>query len=63
MSVVGGTPLFRLIETGDAVRFHEGLARQGILVRVFDDRPTLARVGLPGDAADFDRLADALASL
>ena len=60
ISVVGGTSLYRLIETDNAARLHEGLARYGILVRIFDDRPTLARIGLPGEAAAFDRLADAL---
>lgn len=60
ISVVGGTSLYRLIETDNAARLHEGLARRGILVRIFDDRPTLARIGLPGEAAAFDRLADAL---
>ena len=63
LTVVGGTSLFRLIETADAQRLHEGLARRGIWVRVFDGRPSLARFGLPGDDAAFDRLADALASL
>ena len=62
ISVVGGTSLYRLIETDNASRLHEGLARQGLLVRIFDDWPALARVGLPGEAAAFDRLADALNS-
>lgn len=61
ITVMGGTSLFRLIETGDAARLHERLARRGILVRIFDDRPTLARVGLPGDAAGLERLSAALA--
>ena len=60
ISVVGGTSLYRLIKTDTAARLHDGLARQGILARIFDDRPTLARIGLPGEAAAFDRLADAL---
>ncbi len=58
--VVGGTSLFRLIETDNAARLHDGLARQGIWVRIFDDRPTLVRIGLPGETAAFERLADAL---
>ena len=62
ISVVGGTSLYRLIKIDNATRLHDGLARQGILVRIFDDRPTLARIGLPGDAAAFERLADALNS-
>ena len=60
ISVVGGTSLYRLIKTDSAARLHERLARQGILVRIFDDRPNLARIGLPGEAASFNRLADAL---
>ncbi len=63
VSVVGGTSLFRLVETDNAARLRDGLARRGILVRIFDDQPTLARIGLPGDKAAFERLADALASL
>jgi len=60
ISVVGGTSLYRLIKIDSAARLHERLARQGILVRIFDDRPNLARIGLPGEAASFNRLADAL---
>jgi cobalamin biosynthetic protein CobC len=60
--VAGGTSLFRLIETGNAARLHERLAERGILVRIFDGRPTRMRVGLPPDGAAFDRLAAALAN-
>lgn len=62
LTVIGGTSLFRLIEIDDAGRLHEKLTRHGILLRIFDDRPTLARIGLPGGDAAFDRLAAALAS-
>lgn len=61
LTVIGGTSLFRLIETGDAARLYERLVRHGILLRIFDGRPTLARIGLPGGEAAFDRLAAALA--
>lgn len=61
LTVTGGTPLFRLVETGDAAGLWERLARQGILVRIFDRYPNLVRIGLPGDAAGFQRLAAALA--
>ncbi len=61
LAVVGGTSLFRLAETPDAAALHEGLARHGILTRVFDGRPGLIRIGLPGADLNFDRLAAALA--
>ena len=63
MRVVGGTSLFRLVETDSAASLYEALGRRGILVRVFADRPNLVRFGLPGDDDSFDRLAAALAGL
>jgi cobalamin biosynthetic protein CobC len=61
-AVLGGTPLFRLIESEAASRWYEALGRCGILVRRFPDEPTRLRIGLPGDEPEWARLADALAS-
>lgn len=58
--VLGGTILFRLVEHCDASRVADALARHGIHVRRFTDRPTLLRFGLPADDAEFARLAAAL---
>lgn len=63
MRVVGGTSLFRLVETSGAASLYEALGRRGILVRVFADRPDLVRIGLPGGDDSFDRLAAALAAI
>nr|WP_282571782.1 threonine-phosphate decarboxylase CobD [Roseomonas acroporae] len=56
---LGGTHLFRLAE-GDAAGWYERLGRAGILVRPFAARPRWLRLGLPGDAAAWDRLEAAL---
>ena len=58
--VVGGTILFRLAEHGDAPLMADALARHGIHIRRFADRPTLLRFGLPASDAEFARLASAL---
>jgi len=57
---VGGTDLFRLVETEDAQAVFEKLARRGILVRPFGSYPTWLRFGLPGDEAGWKRLTEAL---
>lgn len=57
-----GTPLFQWIRTEHAHAVHDALARQGVLVRRFDDPPSL-RFGLPGTETAWARLADALAML
>lgn len=56
----GGTMLFRLFEHGEAPRLADALARHGIHVRRFADRPTLLRFGLPANDEEFSRLAAAL---
>jgi cobalamin biosynthetic protein CobC len=61
MSLVGGTSLFRLVETGAAAEIAERLGRNGILVRRFAERPRWLRFGLPPDEAASDRLATSLA--
>src|SRR6516165_977507 len=60
-TLVGGTPLFRLYETGDAQVAQERLARAHIWSRVFAQSPGWLRLGLPGNEAEWVRLASALA--
>jgi cobalamin biosynthesis protein CobC len=60
-TLVGGTPLFRLYDTGDAAAAQARLAAARIWSRVFSDRPGWLRLGLPGDATEWARLAAALA--
>ena len=45
-----GTRLFRLVESNDAPRRFDILGRAGVFVRRFQDRPTLLRFGIPGQA-------------
>ena len=58
----GGTALFQWVRTPDAADWHERLARQGILTRLFADPPSL-RFGLPHHETDWTRLATALKSV
>jgi cobalamin biosynthetic protein CobC len=58
----GGTAMFQWVRTGEAARVHDGLARQGVLVRRFDEPPSL-RFGLPGKEADWGRLESALGNV
>jgi cobalamin biosynthetic protein CobC len=60
--LVGGTPLFRLYETGGAVAAQERLARGKIWSRVFSGKPGWLRLGLPGDEAEWEQLAAALSA-
>jgi cobalamin biosynthetic protein CobC len=57
---IGGTPLFRLYETGDGERAQERLARAQIWSRIFKDSPYWLRLGLPGDESEWQRLGAAL---
>jgi cobalamin biosynthetic protein CobC len=59
-TVLGGTPLFRLASHPEAHEKVEDLARQGIHVRAFADRPTCVRFGLPRGEKEFRRLSAAL---
>ena len=61
LKVLGGTALFRLIETGGPA-LHRHLAHAGIWSRAFDWSPDRLRLGLPGDDAGWSRLAAALAA-
>lgn len=56
----GGSPLFQWVRTGEAAAIHSRLARQGVLVRRFDDPPSL-RFGLPGSEEEWQRLDHGLA--
>jgi len=60
--LVGGTPLFRLYETGDAEAVQERLARANIWSRIFTGRPGWLRLGLPGNDGEWTRLAAALSA-
>lgn len=62
MRVLGGTPLFRLVEVPDAMVLRQKLGEAGIMIRVFEDHPTWVRFGLPGPEADWNRLENALAA-
>jgi cobalamin biosynthesis protein CobC len=59
-TIVGGTPLFRLYETGDARAANEQLARAHIWSRVFAEKPGWLRLGLPGNETEWARLVSAL---
>ncbi|HHJ80985.1 MAG TPA: threonine-phosphate decarboxylase [Candidatus Tenderia electrophaga] len=58
----GDTALFQSIATEQAAMIHEQLAGQGILTRLFIE-PSRLRFGLPGNEAEWQRLATALAQL
>jgi cobalamin biosynthesis protein CobC len=58
--LVGGTHLFRLVESVHAGRSFARLCAAGILTRRFDERPSWLRFGLPAGPRDFERLAEAL---
>jgi cobalamin biosynthetic protein CobC len=58
--LIGGTDLFRLVACDDAQAVFLALARAGVLTRPFAGQPRWLRIGIPGDAAAFDRLARAL---
>ena len=58
--VLGGTPLFRLVERTDAAELADRLARHGIHVRRFPYNPAWLRFGLPSDEESWQRLEAAL---
>jgi cobalamin biosynthetic protein CobC len=61
-TLVGGTPLFRLIDHLNAELLFVHLARNGILARPFHANPSWLRFGLPGYPDAWDRLEAALNS-
>lgn len=62
LPVAGATVLFTLLELPDARTWHECLARQGILTRIFCDQPQWLRIGLPGCEAEWQRFETALSA-
>ncbi|SDH77157.1 MULTISPECIES: threonine-phosphate decarboxylase CobD [Bradyrhizobium] len=58
--LVGGTELFRLYDTPNAAAAREKLARHQIWTRMFPFSDPWLRLGLPGQPAEWDRLAAAL---
>lgn len=61
LAVVGGTDLFRLVETPRAAALHRALAERGIWTRRFEAQPQWLRFGLPGTA--LSRLEAALTEI
>ncbi|MEQ9547877.1 MAG: threonine-phosphate decarboxylase CobD [Marinobacter sp.] len=57
----GGALLFRYVQHPRSAELADALARQGVLVRQFDQPPAL-RFGLPGSEAEWERLEQALAA-
>lgn len=55
----GGCGLFQWVLTKQAEAIHQQLAQRGILTRLFS-QPRSVRFGLPGSAAEWDRLSTAL---
>jgi cobalamin biosynthetic protein CobC len=60
--LIGGTPLFRLYDVGDAPAKQEQLARARIWSRIFTDKPNWLRLGLPGDEMEWTRLSETLSA-
>tara|TARA_R110001599_G_scaffold100094_2_gene256392 strand:+ start:4534 stop:5511 length:978 start_codon:yes stop_codon:yes gene_type:complete len=58
--LLGGTNLYRLIETEDAEALYRTLGQAGILIRTFPTHPRWARFGLPATEQHWNRLAAAL---
>ena len=61
LAVVGGTSLFRLVESRTARDLFSHLGHSGIMVRRFDQHPSWLRFGLPADEPQWERLRVALA--
>lgn len=59
---VSGCALFQRVLTARAAALHDAFCRRGILLRRFD-APSALRFGLPGDAAQWQRLEAAVAAL
>jgi cobalamin biosynthesis protein CobC len=58
--LLGGTELFRLYDTPDATAARDRLAQHQIWTRMFPYSKRWLRLGLPGQRAEWDRLAAAL---
>ena len=62
LEMIGGTSLFRLVQTPSASELFHVLGRAGIFVRRFVDQATRLRFGLPASDAEWRRLRAALAA-
>ena len=62
LHVIGGTSLFRLVQTPAASAWFRHLGRAGIFVRAFPDNTSWLRFGLPGNAREWQRLQAAMTS-
>lgn len=60
VKIVGGTPLFQLIEVDDARKVHHELAKRAIWTRLFDYNTNWLRVGLCKTQTDLRQFADRL---
>jgi cobalamin biosynthesis protein CobC len=60
LPLVGGTRLFRLVQTPAASALFQHLGEAGIWVRAFPENPNWLRFGLPGNEAAWKRLKAAL---
>ncbi|MEM7662082.1 MAG: threonine-phosphate decarboxylase CobD [Pseudomonadota bacterium] len=60
LGLVGGTDLFRFVETADAHGVFERLAQAGVYVRRFDWSTRHLRIGLPATQTALERLEAAL---
>jgi len=58
--VDGGTPLYHYLDFPQAAGLFSALGRRGILLRHYEDRPTVLRAGLPGSEGEWSRLEIAL---
>jgi len=56
LSVIGNTDLFTLISTERAFELYSALAKEGILVRRFEEHPNWIRIGLPGTEIEWQKL-------
>lgn len=61
--VIGGTHLFRLYATPDAVAAQEALARAHVWCRVFPYDPHWLRLGIPGTRDEWDRVIAAFQAM
>jgi cobalamin biosynthetic protein CobC len=62
IKILGGTTLFRLIQTPAAAKLFDHLGRAGILTRAFPDHPAWLRFGLPASEQEWQRLQEAMAA-
>jgi len=62
LEIKGGTSLFTLVRDKRATAVFGHLGQRGILVRIFDERPSDIRFGLPGSEEEWQHLEAALLS-